>query len=81
MLTASSVNVAWHPASHKSPTEMREWAPKSGNRSTLVEEAGRPGIGREAVCVEEMVVLSGRQIVVGLFVGWMLIRLVALVVK
>ena len=60
MLTASAVNVAMQPWSHSVPMEIREPEARVGKMCAWQADGGRWGMLSRAVCVESMVLPSGR---------------------
>lgn len=60
MVTVEAVNVAVQPTSQSWPMETKEVSFSLGKRCTVRACLGRLGMGSTAVCVETMVLLSGR---------------------
>ena len=63
--------VAMQPALHSMPIDRSATLPRSGNSDAMVAEGGKFGRSRFPVCVDRIVVPSGRLMVTGMVAGWM----------
>ena len=69
------------PASQSSPMETKECGPRDGNRWASVAWEGRPLIGRLPIFVDSMVLPSGSDTRMGVWVARTLIKSVLSIVK
>ena len=65
----SLFNTTSYPLLQNTPRERRALFCKSGKMCAVRTFSGRPGMGRIPVCVEVMVLPSGSDTVIGLFVA------------
>jgi hypothetical protein len=74
MVTLLLVKMALLPLSQSCTMEIRAWSARAGKMCAVWAAAGRPGRYNAAVCVERMVLPSGRYTLMGLCVGTLLVH-------